>query len=203
MPNWCNNSATFAHEDPAQIARIVKAYNEERLFGEFVPCPQELHEETAIGEDFLKRDEERQASNREKHGFDSWYDWNLAHWGTKWDANPIDTFDDLPDGATSVCLSFDTAWSPPIEFYENLEEQGFRIEAFYYEPGMAFCGVYEDGCDDQFDIEGDSDWVEKHIPRRIDEAFAISESMEMWEEDNGNEDEVLKPFIEANTKDSE
>jgi hypothetical protein len=100
-------------------------------------------------------------------------------------------------------LSFDTAWSPPIEFYENLEEQGFRIEAFYYEPGMAFCGVYEDGCDDQFDIEGDSDWVEKHIPRRIDEAFAIAESMEMWEEDNGNEDEVLKPFIEANTKDSE
>jgi hypothetical protein len=203
MPNWCNNSVTFTHEDPTQIERVVKAYNEERLFAEFVTCPPELREETAVGEDFVKRDEERQAANREKYGFDSWYDWNLAHWGTKWDANPIDTFNDLPSGATSVCLSFDTAWSPPIEFYQNIEEQGFEIEAFYYEPGMAFCGVYEDGEDDQFDIEGDSDWVEKHIPRRIDEAFGIAESMEMWEDDNADSEEVLKPFIDANTKDAE
>lgn len=190
MPNWCNNSVTFAHEDPQQIARVVKAYNDERLFEEFLPCPPELREETAIGEDFVKRDEERSNALYEKYGFSSWYDWQVAHWGTKWDANTYDKLDDLPDTATSVCLSFDTAWSPPIDFYQHMEEEGFKIEAFYYESGMAFCGVYEDGEDDCFDITGDSDWVEKHIPRRIDEAFSISELMSDWEsEQELNEDD--------------
>jgi hypothetical protein len=181
MPNWCNNSVTFTHSDPEQIARVVKAYNDERLFDEFLPCPPELREETAVGEDFVKRDEERTTALYEKYGFSSWYDWQVAHWGTKWDVNTYVKLDDLPDAATCVSLGFDTAWSPPIEFYQHMEEQGFHIEAFYYESGMAFCGVYEDGSDDSFEITGDSDWVEKHIPRRIDEAFSISELMSDWE----------------------
>jgi hypothetical protein len=190
MPNWCNNSATFTHSDPLQIARVVKAYNDERLFDEFLPCPPELREDSAVGEDFVKRDEERTTALYEKFGFSSWYDWQVAHWGTKWDINTYDKLDDLPPTATSVSLGFYTAWSPPIEFYQHMEEQGFAIEAFYYESGMAFCGVYEDGSDDQFEITGDSDWVEKHIPRRIDEAFSISELMSDWEsEQELNEDD--------------
>jgi len=190
MPNWCNNSVTFTHEDPEQIARVVKAYNDERLFDEFLPCPPELREETAVGANFVKRDEARQAELYAKYGFASWYDWQVAHWGTKWDVNTYDKLDDLPPTATSVCFGFDTAWSPPIEFYQHMEEQGFHIEAFYYEPGMAFCGLYEDGSEDHFEITGDSDWVEKHIPRRIDEAFSISELMSDWESEQelNNED---------------
>lgn len=38
--------------------------------------------------------------------------------------------------------SFDTAWSPPIEFYDHIVARGFDVEAYYHEPGMAFAGAY-------------------------------------------------------------
>ena len=28
MPNWCNNFANIRHEDPSEIERLAKAFNE-------------------------------------------------------------------------------------------------------------------------------------------------------------------------------
>ena len=85
-------------------------------------------------------------------------------------------------GDTAIVLSFDSAWSPPIGFYEKMEELGFSVDAKYYEPGMAFCGHSYDGEDAQYEITGNADWVDDNIPVDINATFAIAENMSYWED---------------------
>ena len=105
-------------------------------------------------------------------------------WGTKWETQS----EDVTLDGNVVSVNFDTAWGPPISFFQAIEELGFGVEAYYYEPGMAFCGAYQDGSEAYYEIQGDSNWVQENIPSDIDEMFAIAESMEMWEEEEKNED---------------
>ena len=79
-----------------------------------------------------------------------WYDWNVTHWGTKWDAW-FPNVEDYSRDDCSLSLNFDTAWSPPIALYEYLTENGWKIEAYYHEPGMCFCGKFENGIDDCYE----------------------------------------------------
>ena len=190
MPNWCNNSVTFTHEDPAEIMRLVKAFNEEKLFNEFIPCPPALHETVEMGEGYNERHLAKETANREAYGFSSWYDWNVTHWGTKWDVGADYAVEVDDANPNTIIVNFDTAWSPPIEFYETMTEMGWSIKAFYYEPGMAFCGLYEDGSNDEYSIEGNADWVDAHIPNAINECFAIAESMEIWDEEEEENQEI-------------
>lgn len=187
MPNWCNNDLNLYHEDPEMINRAEAALKEGRLFSEFVPCPKELSDTVAGGgwEGYEKElNEFKQALNVKYFGYKDWYSFNLSRWGTKWDAcEPcvIRVSDD------TLSVSFDTAWSPPIAFYEAITELGFVVKALYYESGMSFCGSWDDGIDEYFNIEGNSDWVEENIPSEIDQAFCISESMAEWEEQEKEE----------------
>jgi hypothetical protein len=87
-------------------------------------------------------------------------------------------------------LTFESAWAPPCNAYEKLMDQGFRIRAMYYEPGMAFAGVWEDGMDDYYEYGGlDSKGIAEQLPVELDEAFGISESVAEWEEENKEENE--------------
>jgi len=134
---------------------------------------------------------------------DQWYEWNINNWGTKWDVDGIDCV--IEDNTTKV--AFDTAWSPPIAFYEHLVELGFTVKAYYYEPGMGFCGIYDELGDAYYEI-GDlnSDEVAETIPKELDEMFGISEEMASWEdenqeiefEDSGTDDEMTEEEIEEN-----
>jgi hypothetical protein len=64
-------------------------------------------------------------------------------------------------------------------------EQGFEIEAFYYEPGMQFVGKWADGIDEYYELGGEtSETVRESIGAELDDYFAISESMAEWEEEN-------------------
>ena len=86
-----------------------------------------------------------------------------------------------------MSFSFDTAWGPPTEWYDNIE--GFYIEAYYYEPGVGFCGSWtsEDG-DDQYEIGDDIDDAKERIPSHILDAMGIIEDLEAWLD--ANEDEI-------------
>ena len=108
-----------------------------------------------------------------------------ATWGTKWDVSGVFT----RVSENESVLSFDSAWSPPVPFYAILESLGFYVRAMYYEPGMAFCGIYEDGFDDEYNL-GDmsADEVEFTIPSDLNEQFAISEQMADWEAENEEEE---------------
>ena len=103
-------------------------------------------------------------------------------WGTKWDVSPIE----ISERDGGVFLSFYTAWTPPIPFYEKLAENGFSITAYYFEPGCGFCGRFtHDEGESYFEIEDDdADWVRENIPTDIDTYYGISDMIdEMGEED--------------------
>ena len=192
MPNWCNNTVELYHEDPAMIERARRAFNDGALINEFIPVPEELQIVAGrVGDDNDPKQIELEAAeqrNREKYGYTTWYDFCVNEWGTKWDIGADGCpADDIPGG---LMLTFDSAWSPPIGAYEKLEEMGFSIRAMYYEPGMAFAGIWENG-DDQFYEYGGltSEQIREELPEVLDEAWNISEDVAMWEEENKEEEE--------------
>ncbi len=93
-------------------------------------------------------------------------------------------------------MSFDSAWAPPCNAYEKMLDLGFSIRATYYEPGMAFCGEWEDGNDDFYDISNmTSDQVRDLLPEHLDESYGISECIAEYE--NEEKDEVQTWYEEG------
>ena len=188
MPNWCNNSVEIYHEDPAMIERVREAFNKGALLAEFIPIPKDLQIVAgSVGDpDEQKKLLEDTARNLAVHGYGNWYDFCVNEWGTKWDigadGNPAQ---DFPGG---LSLGFESAWAPPCAAYEKLTEQGFRIRAMYYEPGMGFAGVWDNGDDDYYEYGGlDSKGIAETLPAELDEAFGISESAAEWEAEQEEE----------------
>lgn len=185
MPNYCDNVVTFSHRDPKMIRRVIRGYTGEGLMAEFHPIPDRLVN-TIAGS--YGRDDPRQAeleaqeeSNILEFGYKNWYDWAEDNWGTKWDVTWVDNGEPaVSEDGLSVQFSFMSAWTPPVAFYERMEEMGFEVDAFYYEPGVNFCGRYTRGVDDHYELRGSADEVEKQIPAEIDEMFAIVENMAEW-----------------------
>jgi hypothetical protein len=168
------------------IERAATALQEGKFLQEFIPCPQDLIDTVSgfMGKDTPEQAalEAKQRSNVEKYGYGSWYDFNTANWGTKWDVNSDNV--EIQD-ANTLTASFDSAWAPPINAYEKLMELGFEIEAFYYEPGMCFVGKWVDGEDDCIEYGGaTADTVRDMIGEELDDYFGISEQMTDWEEQN-------------------
>lgn len=175
MPNWCQNTATFRHKDPTMIDRVVKGAAGEGILQELLPCPEELQnpDSTTSG-----------GPNAAKYGYESWYDWQIANWGTKWDLCEADA---NRTSDNSVDLSFESAWSPPVAAYRKLEELGFEVNAYYYEPGMCFCGHYDANGDRDFDIPDTPNEVEKQLPKDIVDAFDIANQMREWMDEDTEE----------------
>jgi hypothetical protein len=190
MPNWCNNTVTLEHADPAMIARAKAAFIKGEFLAEFIPVPESLHIVAGrVGDgDEQKKLEEDTARNIEVHGYGNWYDFAVNEWGTKWDVGGGDgTYNDIEGG---IILGFESAWAPPIQAYEKLFYMGFKIRAMYYEPGMAFAGIYEDGQDEYYEYGGlDSKGIAEELPPELDEAFGISESVAEWEQENEEDTE--------------
>ena len=188
MPNWCNNTVTLEHEDPAMIARARTAFAAGTLLNEFIPCPQDLLDTVSGFVPEQEALEAKQSANREKYGYSTWYEHNIANWGTKWDVGGDDGYINDFDGG--VILSFDSAWAPPIDAYARLLEQGFKVHAMYYEPGMCFAGVWEDGSDDYYEYgEMSADEIEETLPTELDEAFGISQQVAEYESENEEDTE--------------
>jgi len=191
MPNWCNNSVEIYHDDPAMIERVREAFNKGALLQEFIPVPEDLHIVAGSLGDPVEQQklEEQSELNRMRYGFANWYDFCVGTWGTKWDVgadgNPAQ---DIPGG---LMLGFESAWSPPCNAYQLLMEQGFRIRAMYYEPGMAFAGVWDNGDDAFYEYGGlNSEEIAAELPVELDEAFGISESVAEWEADQEEEENI-------------
>ena len=186
MPNWCSNQLTLRHEDPAMIQRAYDAFNRGELLQEFIPCPAELIDTVSGFVPEQEALEAKQAANRAKYGYSTWYEHNINEWGTKWDVggDGCDAIIDLIE----LSVTFESAWAPPIAAYERLEELGFEVRATYYEPGMAFCGVSEDGSDDYYEYGGMSaDEIEDTLPSDLDEEYGISQAVSEWEQEQEEE----------------
>lgn len=157
MPNWCNNNLTINSDDPELIKKFNLALDAEYLFQALKPNPS--------GE---------------------WdYAWSVDNWGVKWDVKK-DEVQVVQADEDRIIVSFDTAWGPPIALYEYLEEQGYEVIGMYYEPGMAFCGIYNNGYDEYYEFgDMNAEEIRASIPGDLDECFAISEyveDMEQWDD---------------------
>jgi len=68
----------------------------------------------------------------------SWYDWNTANWGTKWNASTVS----INISGKIAYIEFDTAWSVPEPIYEELLEKypDVIFDWKYWEPMMDWAG---------------------------------------------------------------
>jgi hypothetical protein len=157
MPNWCNNSLFIRNEDKTKVDALEQQLmkkEDQQLFGALIPRPSE-HED--------------------------WYNWNIEHWGTKWEASIID-WERTSD--SEIFVSFDSAWSPPIAFYDNVTNEGWDIEAQYYECGMGYIGQYIDGVDESYEYDiSDLESIEA-LPEDLIEFAGLREEHEYWKESN-------------------
>jgi len=171
MPNWCYNNVTLRANNVgnrALLAEVAEAANNgKEIFNLLRPMPENIFRGN-LG-----------AAEREEHGENNWYDWSVAHWGTKWDTDAQNVF---YDGET-LTLCFDTAWAPPIELYEYLVEQGFSVLADYYEPGMCFAGIYEDGEDRAYDDVSDEFLENDADGKLLDETYGILQERAQYDEE--------------------
>jgi hypothetical protein len=189
MPNWCGNTLVLRHEDPAMIKRAETAFAEGKFLTEFIPVPEDLMITSGRLSDPKEQEllELAQLKNRTTHGYETWYDFCVGEWGTKWDVGDSQGINDVQEN--EIVVYFDSAWSPPIAAYERLEALGFEVDAMYYESGMCYAGMYSDGSDDYYDLSNmSSAEISATLPTTLDEAFGISESMAEYEAEN--EDEV-------------
>jgi len=169
MPNWCLNNVTIAHEDPAKLTELVDAYKRGELMEHYMPTPRDPNDPTKLlGE----------GKPITFDGSEDWYSWRCNNWGTKWDVGGEDAFySDNPEG---LVLSFDSAWAPPIMFYEFMKRKhGFDIRASYWEPGVAFCGEWIDGMDNYYEGE----WHD--YPQHLIDEYNMYEFFEEDEEEVG------------------
>jgi hypothetical protein len=136
MPNWCSNQ--LAVRGPAEDLQRFK----ERAIGHSpwskpeeicseAPSPLNLHSLAPVPAEMVKAGYNEAA-----------YNWEKAHWGCKWGACNAQIVD---EGQGYVMYEFDTAWTPPLEFIEQVSKDwpALSLHLEYNEPGNAFHGTAE------------------------------------------------------------
>ena len=129
MPNWCNNSITIT--GPAEKVRALWAatqVEDSGLLQALRPMPVELQDTEA------------------PNAAPNWYDWRVTNWGTKWDIDMEGLeFEEFSDGTAAISGWADSAWSPPVDAFQaySNENPDVDMELKYFEPGMAFVGVWD------------------------------------------------------------
>lgn len=188
MPNWCNNRVVISHEDTAKLEALVAAVKEGKFCNHVIPVPEDLQIVAGSVSDPVEQAEleRKTAENLKKYGAGNWYDFCVSRWGTKWDVDAYDT--DIKIENNTIEFGFDSAWAPPVGIYEALVEDGFEVEATYYEPGMAFVGRWYMGEDECIEFGGEtSETVRDVIGDELDDEYGISESMREYEDENKDE----------------
>jgi len=134
MPNWCYNSITIQgpKEDLDKFIQAVTLPKSSDLGTEYdltlpYPTPKELAETPSVFySDPDKQSEQAkiEQANLDKYGYKNWYDWNIAHWGTKWPprVEEFDLDDAQHDGLWSIHALYETAWCPPTKLIQKLSE---------------------------------------------------------------------------------
>ena len=191
MPNWCDNNITITGPNKIidKIDKIVAEEGSEgNLLQYFYPMPKEL-EDTKAPADNPNSLENK--SRKLKFGADSWYDWRVDNWSTKWDVNEFYGIRRIELGIdeSEISFGFDSAWAPPIGAYENFlnENSNVSIKASYYEGGCDFMGIWDNGDDICYEVstiapKGSTDkfWTSAE-GKELDDLYGITESMAQYE----------------------
>jgi|TARA_R110000796_G_C14355869_1_gene412191 hypothetical protein len=135
MPNHCYNRIEINGEGASKIASAIKSEETPFDFEKIFPEPN--YDEVEV----LPTFPEIVGNNDPVKKEESWWDWRVQNWGTKWNSYNCDIEDESKD---YVEYTFNTAWSPPEGVIAKLREQypDVHISAFYNEPEMEIGGYY-------------------------------------------------------------
>ena len=192
MPNWCDNTLYLTHKDPKMVDKAIEGWKNNKFFATLRPEPD--YTKVKVKHTFPTNMVTGEAKPEFVEADQAWWDWRLQNWGTKWEIVSDESYLDIQDNehGKSIRASFSTAWSPPTDLYEYLHEEGYEIKAHYYEGGCAFCGSWDDGQDDFYNIEPPegmktSVWVRENIPEELDAEMGIADSYESFEDEYDEE----------------
>ncbi len=179
-------------------------YKEE--FKEFMNADEhnKLMEELLNDKDFITKEPtfktkadvyaygKRNLDNVIEYGHANWYDWNIANWGTKWNADNT-----MINGKE---IDFETAWDPPLAFVEALSkkypEATFHLD-FADEQICVYCGecdmengnlkneIVFDQCSKEAYEKGFLLWPE------VKEHFIFNKKTNNYEYNDGSSDEEM------------
>lgn len=183
MPNWCNNNISIS--GPTETVKTIwesATAEEGGLLNAMAPQPENVFQGN------LGTKEREECAEQ---GIPNWYDWNVSNWGTKWDVSTEGLeFTDNGDGTATIEGWFDSAWAPPIGAYEKFcdDNDNCDLEASYHEGGMDFGGFwtaaggdeYLENLHEEYKLPEDE---QSDLFKRIDEEYNLSESYDMWDED--------------------
>ena len=195
MPNWCDNQVTITGPNKTidKIEKIIKLEDKSDigLLQFMYPMPKELNDTTAPAPNKTAKDKKLGKVRKLEFGADSWYDWRVNNWSTKWDVNEFYGIDrqywsEQLEGESTISFGFCSAWAPPIGAYEKFLEDNSdcSLKAYYYEGGCDFMGEWDNGQDDCFqpsDYKSDDCFWKDGVGSTLDEMFNITESMAEYE----------------------
>ena len=151
MPNWVENNFTATGLTSEQQQELATNLQGKTFFANYIQAPDWENTPNEDGE--LPVSETRTFANGTTHTYstfptsgkqdDRWYDWNLTHFGCKWDIGGRDADQASVVGSDEVSAFFLSPWSPPIvglqAVSQHYPEATFTFT--YGEEGNDFAGV--------------------------------------------------------------
>jgi len=146
MPNWCENELTITGNVLSILDIKFKVINdpEKGLLETLHPTPKQLVENNVEvyrnDPEYMENMAHQRFINKAKTGYESWYDWALAEWGTKWGDSSTHMTE---EGDNTLHFYFETAWSPPVEGMLNISKK-YPMLTFvmtFREGGMGLAGA--------------------------------------------------------------
>lgn len=130
MPNFCDNTITICSRDKEKLERFKSKMN--------APNAQGEHREFSFHHHVPRPAEENA----------NWYNWNLDHWGTKWDADVEYVMCEEKAGGTRdstytyITIECTTPWNAPY-LWARFAAIAYDVTIIvkYREPGCQLCGT--------------------------------------------------------------
>ena len=143
MPNWVANVIVMRAEDAKKMEEFIEEVDGEPKFDfdKIIPMPDTVYpHDCGFHENWHPADMTWE-EYREKYPLGDWYKWNLANWGTKWNACRT-SYEPVDEDSEYAILTFDTAWSLAMPIFNELYEK-FKIEyqLYFIEESDAFFGA--------------------------------------------------------------
>jgi hypothetical protein len=185
MPNYCSNTL-FLLDSKEPFTKVMEKYlskeQDGSIFLDFekvVPYPKCIKDSLHLwsGDKIdHKLIEEAKKINQAMTGYDSFWEFCVENWGTKWNSmNDGGCEPDMMDKYN--CIGFTTAWSPPEPIVKELARlTGHKMRLIYIEEGMDFCGELIAHADGSF--EDNTYESIKDAPKELQDELGYEE----WEE---------------------
>lgn len=138
MPNWCRNTLVVEGDEISLKLFVEKVGQTGKILSFAIHIVPPTEAEFAAEE--AARGGGGGGDGEKKFSFPSWYAWNVANWGTKWDCKDASI---VCETSGMVTFIFDTAWSPPNPWLAAvaLMEPTLRFTMTFEDEGCEFAGT--------------------------------------------------------------